>query len=143
LRSVVSHISRKTSEIWGTRSFVVESSLGTFELKKLVFPGLLALLGCHHLTPSKPVNELTPQEAAGRQIFVSQCSSCHYANTEKGLNGPGLEGLFRKPYLPSGGAANDARVTAVIVQGRNMMPALGNTLSDQQLEDLMVYLHTL
>jgi cytochrome c553 len=50
------------------------------------------------------------------------CSGCHYADTEKGLNGPGLEGLFRKPYLPSGMAANDARVTAVILHGRNMMP---------------------
>jgi mono/diheme cytochrome c family protein len=117
--------------------------LGRSAWKRLIFPGLAALLGCHSLAPSKPLNELTPQEAAGRQIFVSQCSGCHYANTEKGLNGPGLEGLFRKPYLPSGGAANDARVTAVIVRGRNMMPALGNTLSDQQLEDLMAYLHTL
>jgi mono/diheme cytochrome c family protein len=105
--------------------------------------GLVPVLGCQHLAPSKPLNELTPQEAAGHQIFVSQCSRCHYANTEKGLNGPGLEGLFRKPYLPSGGAAKDARVTEVIVRGRNMMPALGNTLSDQQLEDLMAYLHTL
>ena len=74
---------------------------------------------------------------------MSRCSSCHYANTEKGLNGPGLEGLFRKPYLPSGMVANDARVAAVILHGRNMMPALGNTLSDQQLADLMAYLHTL
>lgn len=101
------------------------------------------LVGCHQLAPSKPLSELTPQEAAGRRIFVSHCSSCHYADSEKGRNGPGLEGLFRKPYLPSGMAANDARVTAVILRGRNMMPALGNTLSDQQLEDLLAYLHTL
>jgi mono/diheme cytochrome c family protein len=112
-------------------------------LKKFLPLGLLAMLGCHHLTPSKPVNELTPQEAAGQQIFVSRCSGCHYASTEKGFNGPGLEGLFRKPYLPSGMVANDPRVTAVILHGRNMMPALGNTLSDQQLADLMAYLHTL
>lgn len=105
--------------------------------------GLLALLGCHHLTPSKPLAELTPQESAGRQIFVTQCSSCHYGDKEKGLNGPGLEGLFRKPYLPSGMVATDARVTAVILHGRNMMPALGNSLSDQQLTDLLAYLHTL
>jgi mono/diheme cytochrome c family protein len=104
---------------------------------------LLAALGCHHMTPGKPLNELTPQEAAGRRVFVSQCSGCHYADTEKGLNGPGLEGLFRKPYLPSGAAANDARVMAVIRHGRNMMPALGNTLSEEQLQDLVAYLHTL
>jgi mono/diheme cytochrome c family protein len=112
-------------------------------LKKLLLLGLLPAFGCHHPAPSKPLSELTPQEAAGHKVFVSRCSSCHYATTEKGLNGPGLQGLFRKPYLPSGTAANDARVTAVIEHGRNMMPALGNTLSDQQLEDLMAYLHTL
>jgi len=74
---------------------------------------------------------------------VTHCSTCHYADTEKGLNGPGLEGLFRKRYLPSGMVANDARVSAVILRGRNMMPAMGNTLSDQQLADLLAYLHTL
>jgi mono/diheme cytochrome c family protein len=112
-------------------------------LKKFLPLGLLTALGCHHLAPSKPLSELTPQEAAGHQIFVSRCSTCHYADTEQGLHGPGLEGLFRKPYLPSGAVANDDRVTAVILRGRNMMPALGNTLTDQQLKDLMAYLHTL
>ena len=112
-------------------------------MRKALLVGMLAVCGCHRLPPSKPLNELTPQEAAGRQVFVNRCSSCHSADTEKGMNGPGLEGLFRKPYLHSGMAANDAQVTAVIVRGRNMMPALGNTLSDQQLADLMAYLHTL
>jgi mono/diheme cytochrome c family protein len=101
------------------------------------------MLGCHHLTPSKPASEFTPQERAGQQIFATHCSRCHYANSEDGLNGPGLKGLFRKPYLPSGMVASDARVTAVITRGKNMMPALGNTLSDQQLADLLAYLHTL
>jgi mono/diheme cytochrome c family protein len=109
----------------------------------LAAAGVVAAVGCGHLAPSKPLAELTPQEAAGQRIFVSRCSGCHYADREKGLNGPGLEGLFRKPYLPSGAAAKDARVTAVIVHGKNMMPALGNTLTDQELDDLMAYLHTL
>ncbi len=103
----------------------------------------LALWGCSRLPPGKPLNELTAQEAAGRSVFVAHCSTCHYADSQKGLNGPGLQGLFRKPYLPSGGVANDTRVAAVIVRGRNMMPALGNTLSDQELADLLAYLHTL
>lgn len=105
---------------------------------------VLGAAGCRQpLAPSKGESQFTPQEAAGQQVFVSRCSACHYANTEKGLNGPGLEGLFRKPYLPSGAAAKDARVTAVIVNGRGMMPALGNTLSEQELRDLLAYLHTL
>jgi mono/diheme cytochrome c family protein len=112
-------------------------------LRQVLLLGLLAVCGCNRLPPSKPLSELTAQEASGRQVFVSRCSSCHSADTEKGMNGPGLQGLFRKPYLHSGMAANDAQVTGVIVHGRNMMPALGNTLSDQQLSDLMAYLHTL
>jgi mono/diheme cytochrome c family protein len=104
---------------------------------------LLLLCGCKQLPPSKPLAELTPHEMAGRKVFVSHCATCHYANSEQGLNGPGLEGLFRKPYLPSGGVAHDTRVTQTILGGRNMMPALGNTLTDQELADLLAYLHTL
>jgi mono/diheme cytochrome c family protein len=109
-------------------------------LKRLLSLVLLAALGCHPPAPSKP---LTPQEAYGRQVFGALCSSCHYADSEEGLTGPGLKGLFRKPYLPSGGAANDARVTSVIVRGRAMMPPMGNTLTEEQLNDLLAYLHTL
>jgi mono/diheme cytochrome c family protein len=104
---------------------------------------VLTTFGCNHLPPSKPLSALSPQEANGQQVFVSRCSGCHYADTDKGMQGPGLEGLFRKPYLPSGAAANNARVSAVILHGRGMMPALGNTLSDQEFQDLMAYLHTL
>jgi mono/diheme cytochrome c family protein len=104
--------------------------------------GLLTMGGCKH-SPSVPARALTPQETAGQRVFVNQCSSCHYADTDKGLYGPGLAGIFRKPYLPSGMAANDARVTSVIVRGWAMMPPMGNTLSDQELADLMAYLHTL
>lgn len=112
-------------------------------MKKLLFIGIVVLVGCRHLTPSKPVSELTPQEQAGRRVFVRNCSVCHYANSDAGLNGPGLEGLFRKPYLPSGMVANNERVTAVILRGRNMMPGLGDMLTDKQLADLLAYLHTL
>jgi mono/diheme cytochrome c family protein len=104
--------------------------------------GLLAACGCKQ-SPSKQVRALTPQEAAGRQVFVNQCSGCHYADTDKGLYGPGLEGLFRKPYLTSGMAANDTRVRAVILNGWAMMPPMGNRMSDQEFEELMAYLHTL
>jgi len=112
-------------------------------LKRLLSLILLPALGCHPSAPSKPLTALTPQEAAGQQVFASRCSNCHYSDSGEGLTGPGLQGLFRKPYLPSGGAANDARVTSVIVRGRGMMPPMGNTLTDEQLNDLLAYLHTL
>jgi mono/diheme cytochrome c family protein len=108
----------------------------------LLVVGLLTAVGCKQ-SPSKPVRALTPQEAAGKQVFVNQCSSCHYADSEKGLYGPGLAGLFRKPYLSSGMAANDAKVRSVILRGWAMMPPMANTMSEQEFEELMAYLHTL
>jgi mono/diheme cytochrome c family protein len=105
--------------------------------------GLIAL-GCGPaLPPSKPLNELTPEEARGQQVFSSYCERCHYATRDASLRGPGLFGLFRRKYLHSGAPANDERVTAVIMRGRGMMPAFGNSIDDQQLQELLAYLHTL
>jgi mono/diheme cytochrome c family protein len=101
------------------------------------------LAGCHHLPPSKPLSELTPTETRGYTVFQQQCAQCHNPNSEQPLHGPGLQGTFKKPYLPSGAPANDDRVRATILDGRNMMPAYANVLDDQQINDLLAYLHTL
>ena len=103
-----------------------------------------AFAGCGPpLPPSKPLSELTPHEAAGHQVYTSHCARCHYANSDHSLHGPGLQALYKQKYLPSGAPANDDRVEAVILRGRNMMPAFGNSLDQQQLQDLLAYLHTL
>lgn len=104
---------------------------------------VFSLAGCKKLPPSKPLSELTPQEASGHAVYVAKCARCHYANTTRGLNGPGMQALYKQPYMPSGAPANDDRVSAVILHGRNMMPGYSKELDDQQLADLMAYLHTL
>lgn len=86
---------------------------------------------------------LNAQESAGRQIFNERCASCHYPYSSSSLHGPGLDHLFKKQYLPSGLPANDRFVMQTIVSGRGMMPAAGSTLSDEQLRELIAYLHTL
>lgn len=121
---------------------------GKGSVATLIFIGVAAaallLAGCKSsLAPSKPVSQLTPQEAQGRLVYQQDCASCHYANHTGDLHGPSLFGMFRKKYLPSGAPANDARVTPVILQGRNMMPGYGNQLTDAQLQNLLAYLHTL
>lgn len=96
--------------------------------------------------PSKETDAqlgLNAQQAAGRAIFNADCAACHYAYSSSGSKGPGLKGLFRKKFLPSGLPANDRFVEQTIVNGRGMMPAQGAVLTDQQLADLMAYLHTL
>ncbi len=105
---------------------------------------LLAALGCKpDMPPSKPIAELTPQETSGYALFQSRCAGCHYASSPDALHGPGLQGLYKKQYLPSGAPANDERVSWVILHGRNLMPAVGNNVDEQQLSDLLAYLHTL
>jgi mono/diheme cytochrome c family protein len=93
--------------------------------------------------PAKPVSQLTPQEYRGYQVYQQDCASCHYADRTGDLHGPSLYALYQKKYLPSGAPANDARVSAAIVDGHGIMPGFGNQIDQQQLQDLLAYLHTL
>jgi mono/diheme cytochrome c family protein len=55
-----------------------------------------------------------------------------------------MQGVFQRQYLPmSGMPANDDRVTDIIRLGRNKMPGYGQALNQQQINDLLAYLHTL
>ncbi len=87
---------------------------------------------------------LNPQQAAGRKIYDAECDRCHEPYSTRGKKGPGLKGMFRHKYLSlSGLPANDERVTDIIRLGRNEMPAFSQKLSQQDVEDLLAYLHTL
>jgi mono/diheme cytochrome c family protein len=87
---------------------------------------------------------LNAQQAAGRKIYDHDCDRCHEPYSTRGKKGPGLKGMFQRKYLRlSGLPANDARVTDIIRLGRNEMPSFSQTLNQQQVEDLLAYLHTL
>ncbi len=101
------------------------------------------LAGCRSVPPPKPLDQLTAQEQAGHAVYVERCSLCHYDRQTGSLHGPSLLGIYKKPYLPSGAPANDDRVAATIVHGRNNMPAQGANLTDEDLTQLLAYLHTL
>lgn len=104
----------------------------------------LALAGCHSsMPPPTPLSQLNPRQLRGRQLFVQHCASCHHADSTKNLHGPGLEGLFRRKYMPSGLPATNQHVISEIQYGRNMMPPFGNVLNNRQIQDLVAYLHTL
>lgn len=101
------------------------------------------LAGCKSVPPPKPLDQLTPTEQAGHAVYVERCSLCHYDRQPGALHGPSLLGLYKKPYLPSGAPANDERVSNTILHGRNNMPAQGANLTDEDLAQLLAYLHTL
>ena len=103
--------------------------------------GVFGLAGCRPLPPSKPASEWTPQEARGAQVYQAKCARCHYPTNTHPLHGPGLQALTKLKSMPSGAPPTDERLTAVILHGRGEMPA--TPLTDNQLADLLAYLHTL
>ena len=87
---------------------------------------------------------LTPQQSAGRKIYDAHCDRCHEPYSTKGKKGPGLKGVFQNKYLSlSGLPANDDHVADIVKHGRSKMEGFGNVMSDQQVKDLLAYLHTL
>ena len=87
---------------------------------------------------------LNPQQAAGRKIYDAECDRCHEPYSTRGKKGPGLKGVFQHKYLSlSGLPANDERVSNIIRMGRNEMPGYSQKLSEQDVQDLLAYLHTL
>ncbi|MBZ5651604.1 MAG: cytochrome c [Acidobacteriia bacterium] len=87
---------------------------------------------------------LNTQQAGGRRLYDQYCDRCHEPYSSRDKKARSLQGVFKKQFLPeSGMPANDERVGEIIVTGRNMMPAFGQAMSQQQVQDLLAYLHTL
>jgi mono/diheme cytochrome c family protein len=105
-------------------------------LASLSLAGCLVLAGCHSAT-------LTPQEAAGKHLYDSRCAHCHEDN-DLALKKvpPDLHGIFRRAILPSGVAATDPEVKSVILKGKGMMPAFAGRFAEDQMDDLLAYLHS-
>jgi mono/diheme cytochrome c family protein len=56
---------------------------------------------------------------------------------------PKLNGIFRAQTLPSGAPATDEQVRKVIIEGLRTMPAFQGRLQDNEVRDLIAYLHML
>lgn len=124
------------------RNFSMANSMAVFASALLMAAALASILaGCRSLPPSKPASEFTPEEARGAQVYQMKCARCHHPNTTRPLNGPGLQALTKVKSMPSGAPPTDERITYTILHGRLIMPA--TQIDDDQLHDLLAYLHTL
>jgi mono/diheme cytochrome c family protein len=87
---------------------------------------------------------LNPQQIAGRHIYDSYCDRCHAPYSSRGRQGPSMKGVFKRQYLSmSGLPANDDRIADIVRMGRDKMPGYGQVLTQQQVTDLLAYMHTL
>ena len=96
---------------------------------------LLVVSGCER--------PMTDQEQEGQYVYEVHCSECH-DNNQLGLKvtPPDLHRLFAAKTLPDGvTATSDAAVRDVVIHGKRTMPAFDQRIGDQQLSDLMAYLH--
>lgn len=96
-----------------------------------------ALAGCHS-TPT-----LTPQETEGKHLYSVRCAHCHEENDlELKKVPPNLHNVFARTTLPSGSPATDQEVRRVVLSGKGMMPAFTGRFTEEQMTDLVAYLHT-
>jgi len=133
---------RVTERRGGRRLSIIRRLFGGASVALLV---LALLAGCDvERRRSDAELGLNPQKAAGRKIYDNYCDRCHRPYSTKGKKGPGLKGIFQHQYLSlSGLPANDDRVGDIIRNGRPDMPGYSQTLSAQDIQDLLAYLHTL
>jgi len=83
--------------------------------------------------------------AHGNDLFEMHCSGCH---NRKRLDlekvPPDLHGVFDRRFLPSGRSATDDLVRSTILTGRSgIMPSFEGSLSDEDIQDIILYLHTM
>ena len=87
---------------------------------------------------------LNPQQAAGRRLYDDYCDRCHSAYSSRGKKGPSMKGIYKRQYMEiSSLPVNDERMTDIIVHGRSKMQGFGQVMNEQQVKDLLAYLHTL
>jgi len=121
-------------------SFSIRGRAAGFAAVGVIAAGAF-LSGCKPLPASKPEALFTPEEARGERVFHVYCAQCHYPTTTRGLKGPGLQALTKIKAMPSGAPPTDERLTQTILHGHGMMQAV--PMSDEDLQYLLAYLHTL
>ncbi len=110
----------------------------------VMLPFLLLAAACDERRKSDAELGLTPEQIVGRRIYDDQCDRCHEPYSSHGRKGPSLQGVFKHQYLSKSGLpANDERVSEIIISGRGDMPGFTRALTQDQINSLLLYLHTL
>jgi mono/diheme cytochrome c family protein len=118
----------------------IASRLPWKPLLALTEVGIYSLILLGVSSCSKP---LMQNELAGQQLYTAQCSQCHEGNPPGLIKAPPkLHDLFSHAMLPDGSTpATDAALRQIIVYGKRTMPAFNGRLDDEQVADLIAYLH--
>jgi cytochrome c len=109
----------------------------------------LLTVGCAAVLAASPAVFGQAKKAAagdatkGQDVFESNCSVCHNADSTEKKTGPGLKGLFKKEKLNNGKKPTEANIRAIINTGGNGMPSYSDMLTDDEKNDVVAYLKKL
>ncbi len=107
-------------------------------------PRLLLLFLTFAILTGCAANGRDVHETNGQTLFQFHCAPCHEMPPPDLLKEPPkLNGLFNSKTLPSGAPATDEQVMKVIIEGLRTMPAFDKRLKEDEVRDLIAYLHTL
>lgn len=115
----------------------------------LMAAGLVFAQSGEKTSPAKPAEkkeESKPPKGKalrGRQLFEDQCSICHFTASPAKKIGPGLKAIYRNGKFANGKQVDDASMRAWIENGGVDMPAFKESLTSQQIADLLAFLKTL
>jgi len=101
---------------------------------------VLTLLSCSPTT----TDQTSAATLRGEELYSEHCAECHeQPHPDLLKQPPNLHGTFGRKTLPSGAPATDKQVRKTIIEGRGTMPAFDKRLSNEELDELVQYLHTL
>jgi cytochrome c6 len=82
------------------------------------------------------------QNSPAKDLFAGKCAVCHAAD---GSASTSVGKSLKVPNFHSADFQNrpDAELKAMIVKGKGAMPTFAGKLSDAQIDQMIVYIHTL
>lgn len=97
----------------------------------------------HGLRAEEAATVNSPLVRRGAEIFVNNCSQCHYADKTETKIGPGLKGLFQRDQLPfrKVPVTEDAIISQLRFPYKQMPPF--RSLTNERIDALIAYLKTL
>jgi mono/diheme cytochrome c family protein len=76
---------------------------------------------------------------AGHDVYVHMCFQCHSTNEGEVRLGPSLFGEMKKPQ-PKKSATE---IRTILKNGKGKMPSFQEKLTQQDVDNLLAYIHTL
>jgi len=79
----------------------------------------------------------------GKAVYEEYCAICHFSASSEKKIGPGLKGIFRFGKFSDGKKVDDKSMRAWIENGGVDMPAFKDSLTVQEISNLIAFLRTL